>query len=613
MPDLTPTPIATPNPRGGARPGAGARPKNMNALGTGARSRRLQPILRAAGPEGRAVILRAISRALHDALAHAPTGPTRAEASARTAARHHAFRRILNCLRAADFTHPSEHGHAMNLALTFAPIWLSLDATPPPSDQPTIKPASAIPPTSCLPSPIHGRGAGGEGVPTLPLASRGGERGPGGEGSGPGGEGSDAEGSPATPATPATPARQMEIRYPVQVPNTTHTIYLDSAASTPVRAEALAAMLPYFSEQYANPSGHYAAARRAADALATARDQVAAVLNCLPEEVVFTSGGTESINAAVKGVAIAQREAGVGSHIVTTAIEHHAVLHTMQYLERFGYEVELVPVDEYGRVSPEDIAAAVREDTVLVSVMYANNEVGTIQPIAAIARAVRARAEALGRRIPFHTDAVQAPNSLPLDVEALGVDLLSLSGHKFGGPKGTGVLYIRRGTAFLEQMSGGGQERQRRSGTEDVPGAVGMATALQLAQSEREAFHARTTELRARLLDGLRAACPEAVINGHPTENLPHAVHLCFDGIEGEAAVEALDALGIECSAGAACTSATWEPSHVLLAMGIPLERAIGSLRLTLWPTLTEADIDYVVATLPGAVQQVRLASLPAI
>ena len=347
---------------------------------------------------------------------------------------------------------------------------------------------------------------------------------------------------------------------PLPTPPGGQRIYLDSAASAPLRTEALAAMMPYLTTAYANPSAHHDAGREASEALEAARDDVAAILHASSEEVVFTSGGTESINAAIKGVAIAQSEAGVGRHIVTTEIEHHAVLHSAQYLERFGFEVELLPVDEYGRVSPEDAAAAVRPDTVLVSVGYANNEVGTVQPLAEISRAVKAAAQALGRYVPFHTDAVQVANTHSLDVDALGVDLLSLSGHKFGGPKGTGVLYLRRGVPFLELISGGGQERQRRSGTENVPGVVGLATALRLAQDERDAFSARTSQLRDRLLEGVRDACPEANINGHPTQRLPHSLHVCFSDLEGEALVTALDARGIEASAGAACTSATWEP-----------------------------------------------------
>jgi len=367
--------------------------------------------------------------------------------------------------------------------------------------------------------------------------------------------------------------------------------------------------MPYLTSAYANPSAHHGAGRDASDALEAARDNVAVILGAVPEEVVFTSGGTESINAAIKGVAMAQAEAGVGRHIVTTEVEHHAVLHSAQYLERFGFEVELLPVDEYGRVSPEAAAAAVRPDTALVSIGYANNEVGTVQPLAEIARAVRKAADALGRRVPLHTDAVQVANTHALDVDALGVDLLSLSGHKFGGPKGTGLLYLRRGVPFLELISGGGQERQRRSGTENVPGVVGMATALRLAQEEREQFVATTSALRDRLQEAVRASCPEARINGHPTERLPQSVHACFSDLEGEALVTALDARGIEASAGAACTSATWEPSHVLLAMGVPIELAIGSLRMGIWPTLTAEQVDYVASVLPQAVAECREAA----
>lgn len=389
-------------------------------------------------------------------------------------------------------------------------------------------------------------------------------------------------------------------------------IYLDHAASTAVRAEVLEAMLPYFSDEYANPSAHHSGGLRAAAALDEARRSVADVLHALPEEVIFTSGGTESINAAIKGIAFAQADAGAGRHVLTTEIEHHAVLHSVQYLERFGFEVELLPVDASGCVAPEDVAAAVRDDTVLVSVGYANNEVGTVQPIREIAGAVRARANELGRRIPFHTDAVQAATSLSLDVQELGVDSLALSGHKFGGPKGTGVLYLRRDVPFLEQASGGGQERQRRSGTENVPGIVGIATALRLAQAEREAFALRTNALRTRLLERLTAALPEIRLNGHPTQRLPHNLHACFEGVEGETLVEVLSAAGIECSAGAACTSATWEPSHVLLAMGVPIDLAIGSLRLTLWPSLSEEQIDRVAQEIPLAVEQLRAVEVPA-
>jgi len=386
-------------------------------------------------------------------------------------------------------------------------------------------------------------------------------------------------------------------------------VYLDSAASAPMRPEALEAMLPFLAGEYANPSAHHSSGRRAGEQIEAARDDVAGVLGATPEEVIFTSGGTESINAAIKGVAIAQAEAGVGRHIVTTEIEHHAVLHSALYLERFGYEVEVLPVDEHGRVSPEQVAAAVRPDTALVSIGYANNEVGTVQPLAEIVAAVRRASAAHGRFVPVHTDAVQVANSHSLDVDALGVDLLSLSAHKFGGPKGMGLLYLRRGVPYLEQMSGGGQERQRRSGTENVPGIVGTAVALRLAQEERDVFVSRMSTLSTRLRDGIVASCPTARLNGHPTERLPQSLHACFANLEGELLVEVLDSYGIEASAGAACTSATWEPSHVLLAMGVPLSMAVGSLRLGLWPTLTAEQVDYVVGVLPDAVRQAREAS----
>ena len=388
--------------------------------------------------------------------------------------------------------------------------------------------------------------------------------------------------------------------------NLQRSVYLDSAASTSVRPEALEAMLPYFSEQFANPSGHHSSGYRSGEAIDRAREQVAEVLGAMPEEVVFTSGGTESINAALKGVAFAQRDAGAGAHIVTTQVEHHAVLHSAQYLERFGFEIDYVPVDDRGRVDPGELVEAVRDDTVLVSVMYANNEVGTIQPLAAVAEGVHERARALGRSIPVHTDAVQAANSLSINVGALGVDLLSLSGHKFAGPKGTGVLYLGRDVPFLEQTSGGGQERQRRSGTENTPGIVGLATALTLAQAERDGFASRTAALRDRLLAGVRGKIPDVRVNGDLEDRLSQNLHVCIPGIEGEAVVEALDELGIACSAGAACTSATWEPSHVLLAMNVPIELAIGSVRMTTWPSLTPLDVDYVVESLPAVVERLR-------
>jgi cysteine desulfurase len=383
-------------------------------------------------------------------------------------------------------------------------------------------------------------------------------------------------------------------------------IYFDYAATTPLHPKALEAMLPYLTGRFGNPSATYSFARQAWKAVDDARKSVAGILHTRPSDVIFTSGGTESVNTALKGVAFAQKKARAGNHIVTTEIEHHAVLHTCNYLEQFGFEVTYVPVDRYGQVSPDDIARAITDRTVLVSVMLANNEVGTIQPIAETAKAVADRAHALRRRIPFHTDAIQAPGSLSLDVDSLGVDLLSLSGHKFRGPKGTGVLFLRRGTPFFAQLSGGGQERQRRAGTENVAGIVGQAVALNLAEAERDHYVQDCLLLRDRLIDQILTAIPDARLNGHLTERLANNVNVSFRGTRGDALVAALDKAGIAASAGAACGNLTWEPSHVLLAMGLTMSEAVGGLRLTVSPENTEAELDALLDVLPGAVQSLR-------
>jgi cysteine desulfurase len=377
-------------------------------------------------------------------------------------------------------------------------------------------------------------------------------------------------------------------------------IYLDHAATTPCRPEVVAAMLPYFGELYGNPSGLYAQSRRARRALDEARRQVAAVLGCEPREVIFTSGGSESDNTALKGVAWAARRQGRGEHVVVSAVEHHAVLHAADELAAQGFPVTRVPVDRHGRVAPAAVAAALRPDTCLVSVMLANNEVGTINPIAEIAALTRPR------RLPLHTDAVQAAGLLPLDVRTLGCDLLSLSGHKFYGPKGVGVLYVRAGTPLLPQQQGGAQESRRRAGTENVPGIVGLATALTLAEAERPAVSARLAALRDRLEAGLRARIPDLIVNGHPTERLPGTLHVSIPGVEGEALLLLLDAEGIAASTGSACTSGSAEPSHVLTAMGLPADLARASLRLTLGRATTEAECERVLAVLPAAVAQLR-------
>jgi cysteine desulfurase len=383
-------------------------------------------------------------------------------------------------------------------------------------------------------------------------------------------------------------------------------IYLDNAATTPLHPKALEAMLPFLTHAYGNASATYSLARHAQKAIDDARKTVGAVLGSRTSDIIFTSGGTESINTALKGVAFAQKKARVGNHIVTTEAEHHAVLHTCNYLEQFGFEVTYLPVDSMARVDPDDVARAINDRTVLVSVMLANNEVGTIQPVADLAAVVAERGRALQKRIPVHTDAVQATGALPLDVAALNVDLLSVSGHKFGGPKGTGALFIRRGTPFAPQLSGGGQERQRRAGTENVAGIAGMAAAMALADASREEYVQRCTRLRDRIIESVLAVIPDSRLNGDSVERLAGNVNVSFRGVRGDQLVLALDREGIAASAGAACGSSTWEPSHVLLAMGLSMPDAVGGLRLTLSGETTDCDIDEVLRVLPGAVRDLR-------
>ncbi len=383
-------------------------------------------------------------------------------------------------------------------------------------------------------------------------------------------------------------------------------IYLDNAATTPLHPQVLETMLPYLSGSFGNPSATYSLARQAQKAIDDARKEVASILNCRPSDIVFTSGGTESINTALRGVAFAQMKARAGNHIVTTEVEHHAVLHTCNYLEQFGFEVTYVPVDNNGRADPADVAAAVTDRTVLVSVMLANNEVGTLQPVAEAARLVSERARELRKRIPFHTDAVQAPGLLPLDVAALGVDLLSLSGHKFGGPKGSGLLVLRRGVPFVSQITGGGQERQRRAGTENVAAIVGLAKALTIATAERETKVEACLRLRDQLIERILAAVPDSRLNGHPTERLANNVNISIRGVRGDDLVLALDKAGVAASAGAACGMSSWEPSHVLLAMGLSMPDAVSGLRLTLSDANTDAELDQLLAVLPDIVARMR-------
>lgn len=383
-------------------------------------------------------------------------------------------------------------------------------------------------------------------------------------------------------------------------------IYLDYAATSPLNPRALEAMLPYLRGDYGNASAAYSIARQAQKAIDDARKAVGEVLGCRTSDIVFTSGGTESINTALKGVAFAMRKSGAGNHIVTTEVEHDAVLHTCNYLEQFGFEITTLPVDGLGRVDPAAVSRAVTDRTVLVSVMQANNEVGTVQPVAEIARLVGERARGLRKRIPVHSDSVQAPGALPVKVDELGVDLLSLSGHKFGGPKGSGVLYIRRGIPFLSQLTGGGQERQRRAGTENVAGIVGQAVALAEAESQRIDYVESTSRLRDRLIEALTARIPDSLLTGDPVDRLSSNVSISFRGVRGDELVRALDKEAIAASAGAACGSSTWEPSHVLLAMGLSMPDVVGGLRLSLSIETTDTEVDQVIAVLPRVIEQLR-------
>ena len=381
-------------------------------------------------------------------------------------------------------------------------------------------------------------------------------------------------------------------------------IYVDHAATTPLHPDVLRAMAPYQTERFGNPSSLHRLGKQAAAAVDRSRDLTAEVLGARPGEVIFTGGGSESINTAIKGVAFAQHFAGVGRRIVATTIEHHAVLHTLDDLERFGFETVRILPDADGYVSPAAVAEAVDGETVLVSVMLANNEVGTIQPLAAIAEALRARSAELGRQVPLHSDAVQAPGQLRLDVEELGVDLLSLSAHKFRGPKGVGALFLRRGTPFLPQLTGGGQERNRRAGTENVAGIVGLGEALWLAEQQREAFVRHARALRDRLFERVLREIPGTVRNGGIAERLPNNANLRFAGVDGQGLLEALDAAGIAASSGSACTTSSWEPSHVLLAMGADQEAAAGSLRCTFGFENSAAEVDVIVERLREIVAQ---------
>jgi len=377
--------------------------------------------------------------------------------------------------------------------------------------------------------------------------------------------------------------------------------YFDYAATTPVAPEVLDAMLPYFHDHPGNPSAIYAEGQEARQAVEAARSSVAKLINARADEILFLSGGTEADNMALTGILTTND--CKGRHIITTAIEHHAVLETCHNLEKRSYSITMLPVDGSGLVDPAAFEKAMRRDTVLASVIMANNEIGTIQDLAAISRITREKGAYL------HTDAVQAVGRIPIDVNALGVDLLSISAHKLYGPKGVGALYIRKGTRISPIIWGGGQERGKRSGTENVPGIVGLGKACDLAASTMTSEAARLACLRDKLIAGVLSAIPTSHLNGHPTQRLPNNANLSFDHVEGESVCLNLDLAGISASPGSACSSASTAPSHVLLALGLPQHQAFGSLRLSLGRWTTEADVDRVLEILPGVVSRLRAMS----
>lgn len=378
------------------------------------------------------------------------------------------------------------------------------------------------------------------------------------------------------------------------------TIYLDNAATTPCRPEVVEAMLPYFSEKFGNPSAIYQLGQETQDAIQKAREDVAGVINAArPTEVFFTSGGSESDNWAIKGVMSAYKDKK-GKHLITTKIEHHAILHTCEYLEKLGFEVTYLSVDKYGLVDPAEFEAAIRPDTVMASIMFANNEIGTIEPIKELA------AIAHKHKVIFHTDAVQAFCHEKIDVQDLDVDLLSASGHKFYGPKGVGMLYVKRGVRIDNLIHGGGQERGKRATTENTAGIIGFAKAAVLAEAEREAEHERQAKLRDHAIERITKEIPHCFLNGHPTKRLANNVNISFEFIEGEGMLLRLGAKGICASSGSACTSGSLDPSHVLLAIGLPHEKAHGSLRITLGRYTTLEDIDYMVDVLVPAIAGLR-------
>lgn len=375
-------------------------------------------------------------------------------------------------------------------------------------------------------------------------------------------------------------------------------IYLDHAATTYTSKEVLNEMLPYFTEYFGNPSSVHQFGREVKKSIDLARDRVAKAIGALPEEIYFTAGGSEADNLAIKGVAYANKTKG--NHIITSKIEHPAVIHTCEQLEKEGFEVTYLNVDQYGMVSLEDVRNSIKPNTILISIMYANNEIGTIQPITEIAQIAKEKG------IYFHTDAVQAIGSVRINVKEQNIDMLSMSGHKFYGPKGIGALYVRKGVKLVSIIHGGSQERKRRAGTENVPGIIGIGKAIELAYQHFDEHNARIKGLRDKLIKGVMEKIPYTRLNGHAEDRLVNNTNFCFEYIEGESLLLNLDIKGIAGSSGSACSSGSLEPSHVLLAIGLSHEIAHGSLRLSLGEVNTEEDIDYVLQVLPEIVERLR-------
>jgi len=386
--------------------------------------------------------------------------------------------------------------------------------------------------------------------------------------------------------------------------DSTKAIYLDHAATTPVRKEVLDEMMPYFSTFFGNPSGIYSLSQLSRAALDDSREIVANVLGCSPKEVVFTSGGTESDNMAIKGVALGLKQ--FGNHIITSNIEHHAVLHTCKQLENMGFDITYLPVDEYGLLHLDQVREAMNERTILVSVMLANNEIGSIMPIKEISEVVKSRSSELGIRTFLHTDAVQGAGYLDINTDQLGVDLMSLSGHKIYGPKGVGVLFMKQNTPFENLINGGGQEKDRRSGTENVPGIIGMSKALELVQDEREQLSANAVKLRDRVISAIFDSLSDVYLNGHPTLRLPNNANFSFKNIEGEPILLGLDFDNICVSSGSACSTSSLQPSHVLTAIGRSHDLARSSLRISFGKDNSIEDVDKLLFSLIKLINRLR-------